>query len=67
MTERTYDKPSDVSAEGGDVIVDGPDGVAVTLTPEAARETSDRLMDKAVEASGQRRFRRLDNDRRSED
>ena len=34
--------PSDVMAEEGDVIVEGPNGVAVTLTPEAAEETARR-------------------------
>ncbi len=56
MDKQAYDEPSDVSAEDGDVIVDGPDGVAVTLTPEAAIETSDRLLDKATVATGQRHF-----------
>jgi len=34
-------------------MVDGPDGVAVSLTPDAAAETSDRLLNAAVEAQGQ--------------
>src|SRR5205085_1107354 len=38
-----HDEPSKVDAEEGEVIVDGPDGVAVSLTPEAAIETSHRL------------------------
>lgn len=52
--DKVYDKPSDVSAEDGTVMVDGPDGVAVSLTPEAAEETSNRLLDGATEASEQR-------------
>lgn len=52
--DKVYDKPSDISAEDGTVMVDGPDGVAVSLTPEAAEETSSRLLDGATEASGQR-------------
>jgi hypothetical protein len=36
------------------VNVDGPDGVDVGLTPEAALETSNRLLDGATEAAGQR-------------
>ena len=35
--------PSDVAAEQGQVIVDGPDGVAVTMSPDAADETARRL------------------------
>ena len=50
----TYDEASSVSAEGGDVVVDGPDGVAVTLTPNAAAETGGRLIDGAAQAQGQR-------------
>ena len=49
-----FDEPSEVSAEQGEVVVDGPDGVAVSLTPEAAAETSDRLLDGATKAAGQR-------------
>ena len=55
VARTVYDKPSDVSAEQGEVIIDGPDGVAVSLTPEAARETSSRLLRAADEAAGQRR------------
>ena len=40
-------------AENGQVLVDGPDGVAVSLTPDAAIETSERLLQAAVEAQGQ--------------
>ena len=54
----THKDPSTVAAEEGDVIVDGPDGVAVTLTPEAAIETSNRLLDSGLEAQGQRVARR---------
>lgn len=50
-----YDTPSEVMADEGQVLVDGPDGVAVALTPEAALETSDRLFDAAAKALGQRR------------
>ncbi|MBU0644934.1 MAG: hypothetical protein KKA78_17265 [Alphaproteobacteria bacterium] len=42
---KPYDQPSDVAAEEGEVIVDGPDGVAVSLTPEAAVETSHRMLE----------------------
>lgn len=49
-----FSKASEVSAEDGVVNVDGPDGVDVGLTPEAALETSDRLLDGAATAVGQR-------------
>ena len=57
MTERPlYDEPSKVEAEDGTVKVDGPDDVHVDLTPEAALETSDRLLAKSQQASGQLLF-----------
>ena len=40
----------------------------VSLTPEAAEETGDRLIQEAANASGQRWFRRLaDKDRKQHD
>ena len=56
-----YAKASEVSAEEGIVNVDGPDGVDVGLTPEAALETSDRLLDGATRAAGQRHQLKQDN------
>jgi hypothetical protein len=52
--EEPYDEPSQVAAEDGAVVVDGPDGVAITLTPEAAIETSQRLLESGLTAQGQR-------------
>jgi len=54
-----YDQPSDVGAEDGAVEVQGPDAVEIAMTPEAAEETSERLMDEAVRARGQRRLARF--------
>lgn len=51
---KVYDTPSEVTVENGNVALEGPDGVGVLLTPEAALETSDRLLDGATEAHGQR-------------
>jgi len=51
--QKGYANPSDVSAEQGEVILEGPDGVAVTLTPEAAEETARRMLDAAAEARQQ--------------
>ena len=50
MDKRLHDEASDVSSEGGQVLVDGPDGVAVALTPDAAEETSRRLKEGARKA-----------------
>ncbi|HEX2803393.1 MAG TPA: hypothetical protein VHN55_05350 [Sphingomicrobium sp.] len=57
MTKRdTYDTPSDVVADDGKVEVRGPDAVDVDLTPEAAEETSDRLLNAAMKARGDKRL-----------
>lgn len=56
--EKPYNEPSKVDAQDGEVVVDGPDGVAVSLTPEAAIETSERLLDAGLTAQGQRVDRR---------
>jgi len=53
-----YDEPTTVSARDGEVILKGPDAVDVKLTPEAARETSNRLWDIAAKAKGQRNAKR---------
>ena len=48
-----YDEPSEVRADDGVVKVKGPDAVDVQLTPDAADETSDRLLYGALKARGQ--------------
>lgn len=60
MTKKElFNKASDVSSEDGQVLVDGPDGVNISFTPEAAEETADRLIEHAVHAAGQRYFNKL--------
>ena len=54
-----YEEPSDVTAVDGCVQMDGPDAVDIALTPEAAEETSERLLNAAVTAGGQRRLNRF--------
>lgn len=46
-------KAGRISAESGQVVMDGPDGVAVTMSPDAADETGRRLIDAAQEARRQ--------------
>ena len=50
---RSHSEPSDVNAEAGQVLVEGPDGVAVSLTPDAAEETGRRMINAASEARRQ--------------
>ncbi|MFL6735112.1 MAG: hypothetical protein ACJ8EY_10505 [Sphingomicrobium sp.] len=57
--EKTYREASDVSGNDGEVHVHGPDSVEVKLTPEAAAETSDRLLTGALKAEGQRHLKDL--------
>lgn len=53
---RVHDEPSEVHVEDGAVIVRGPAGIEVRLTVRAAEETSQRLLDAAMTARGQRYF-----------
>ena len=52
-----YEAPSKVKAVDGFVDVEGPDDVHVTLSPEAAEETSERLLEGSLQARGQRRLK----------
>ena len=52
-----FEEPSEVKAVDGCVEVEGPDEVDIALTPEAAQETSDRLLGQAFKARGQKRMR----------
>jgi hypothetical protein len=45
--------PGEVSAEQGEVLIDGPNGLTTALTPDAAEETGKRLIDAADEARRQ--------------
>lgn len=50
-------EPAIASAEEGLVILDGADGLAVTMTPEAAAVTGRNLIEAAAEAENQSRQR----------
>ncbi len=54
--EQIYDEASRVDADEGVVRQKGPDNVDVRLTPDAAEETSERLLEGAMKARGQRYF-----------
>lgn len=54
MGIRPHDTPSEVDADEGEVIVEGPAGLALSFTPAAAEETSRRLLKGAMKAIGQK-------------
>ncbi|UUR09344.1 hypothetical protein M1K48_06955 [Sphingomonas glaciei] len=58
---QTYDEATEVTTEEGRVLLDGPDGVDVALTPDAALETGNRLIEGAAEAVGKERFAKMDH------
>lgn len=43
MPRQPYDKPIHAAAEHGEVILNGPDGIAASLTPRAARLSADDI------------------------
>lgn len=53
MATELYTTPGKAVAEAGKVLLDGPDGVAVTMTPEAADMTGHELIRAAAEAREQ--------------
>lgn len=54
-----------MTAEDGRVKLDGPDSVDVTMTPEAAEETADRIVDQAVMARGRRIMKQIKVDKKA--
>lgn len=51
---RPETQPGVATVEQGIVLLDGPDGVAVSMTPQAAEETGRRLIAAAAEANARR-------------
>jgi hypothetical protein len=48
-----YDEPTKVAAVNGEVTLNGPDGIGLSMTPDAAEETGRRLTQAAGEARTQ--------------
>ena len=46
---RPHAEPRDVFHENGEVIIDGPDGTIIAMTPEAALRTAGRLDEAALD------------------
>ena len=53
MQPGVYSDAGKASAERGQVLLDGPDGIAISLTPDAAEETGRSLIEAAAEAKTQ--------------
>jgi hypothetical protein len=51
--DKVHDEASETEAVEGVVVVEGPDNVAILLTPAAADTTADRLKETAGHARGQ--------------
>ena len=46
-------EPGEAIAEQGEVIIEGPDGIAFSLTPDAAEQTALRMIRAAGDARSQ--------------
>lgn len=53
---KVSDEPIQVDAEDGDVVLTASDAIHLRLTPPAAEESSERLLEGAMKARGQRYF-----------
>ena len=53
MSRTPHDTPTSASAEEGEVMLDGPDGLAVSLTPDAAAKSATAIADAARKARTQ--------------
>jgi hypothetical protein len=53
MTKQPEKTPAEATAEQGEVMIDGPDGLALSLTPDAARRTALSIDAAACEAQEQ--------------
>ena len=45
-----YDTPTKVAHVDGEVVLDGPDGIGLSMTPAAAEESGKRLVKSAAAA-----------------
>ena len=52
-SQKAYDEPTVVEAIDGEVTLNGPDGIGLSMTAEAAEETGRRLIEAAKRAKSQ--------------
>lgn len=53
MVGIVHNEPCKVTAENGEVMIDGPGGHVISMTPGAAKQTGLRLLECSAEAEGQ--------------
>ena len=53
MSNKPHDTPTKATAEQGEVMLDGPDGLAVSFTPHAAAKSAEAMAKAATEAGRQ--------------
>ena len=58
LTIEPSNEPFEIAAEGEHVVIDGPGGLAATLTSHAAADTSDKLLDASIKAAGRMKIRK---------
>ena len=44
MSRKPYDEPIHAAAEHGEVLLEGPDGLATSLTPSAAKTSAEHIV-----------------------
>ena len=54
-SQKAFDEATKTTAIEGEVVLDGPDGVALSMTPDAAEKTSKRLHRSSQQAARQNR------------
>ena len=53
MSNKPHNVPTTATAEQGEVMLDGPDGLAMSFTPEAASKSAAAMVRAATEADRQ--------------
>jgi hypothetical protein len=58
MPTKAHDTPTTVTAEDGEVMLDGPAGLAVSFTPDAASKSASAIAEAASRAHLQSKDKR---------
>jgi hypothetical protein len=65
MSNKPHDTPTKVTAEQGEVMLDGPGGLALSFTPHAAAKSAAAMAKAATKAGRQTDDAPIGNSRRS--